>query len=429
MKKKMLVFLGAVLVAVPILAWVAAIGPAESANFAVRQFSWLAGSVGFVVLFIQFALSSRVKSLEIDVGLDRMIHVHRITGIVGVSLIFLHLAALTLYELLRFGVLSLSLLKASGAIAFLVMLVVSFAALFYKRLGWRYESWKRVHFASYVVFPIVFIHSMYQSERMVLDGFVMQAYWWVLLAIWAAIVLYKVVIAIRVRSRPHTVTGVTPVSHDVTTVTFAGPALRHRPGQFMLVSVAMGDRVEPSHPYTIASSPRSDTLQISAKAVGDFSSALPDLQPGSRAFIEGPYGVFSFLNYDSLSLVFIAGGIGITPFMSQLRYLRDTTLSRKVRLIWGNKTEEDLCFTDELEAMKRELSDFDFVHVMSHQDDWPGERGFITRELVERHVHDKDDATFFVCGPPVMMEKVIPMLGREMAIPGDRIRYERFALG
>jgi 3-phenylpropionate/trans-cinnamate dioxygenase ferredoxin reductase subunit len=114
--------------------------------------------------------------------------------------------------------------------------------------------------------------------------------------------------------------------------------------------------------------------------------------------------------------------------MSQLRYIRDTGLDRTVTLIWGNKTQDDICFAEELEAMKQEIAHFDIVHVMSHQDDWQGEKGFITEDIIRRSVDDVQAATYFVCGPPVMMNVVIPMI-EGMGIPRERVRYERFALG
>jgi predicted ferric reductase len=428
MKKVFLVVVALVLLAIPIVAWAQSVIVAPSVALVARQLAWLLGVLGFVVLFFQFVLSSRVRLLEADVGLDRMIHLHRLTGVVGLSLIVLHALSVGVYELVQLGYLQLSLLKASGSFALLVIIVVAGAALFYKRIGWRYETWKRIHWASYIVFPVAFIHIYVLSNRIITSKTYVTAYWWVLLGIYAAIVIYKVALAIYVRKHPYSVSSAVPASHDVTTVTFDGPALEHEPGQFMLVSVRVNGHLEPSHPYTIASSPTAPNPQISAKAIGDFSSSLRNVKPGSRAYIEGPYGVFSFLNHDAPSIVFVSGGIGITPFMSQLRFMRDKGLERKVRLIWGNKTEADICFREELDAMKGQLSDFDVVHVMSHQDDWPGEKGFITDEIITRYVDDIDSAMFFVCGPPVMMSKVIPML-ESTGVPKDRIVYERFALG
>ncbi|MFW5684065.1 MAG: ferric reductase-like transmembrane domain-containing protein [Spirochaetota bacterium] len=428
MKKYVLIGIALVALAVPIVGWAQVVTVQASVTLIALQLTWLFGALGFVILFIQFVLTSRVRFLEKDVGLDRMVHLHRAIGVTGTALVFLHLVTVTVYELLQRGVLTLSLLKATGSLAFLIILVVAAAALFYKRFGWKYETWKRIHLASYVVFPLVFVHSYFLSNRIITSALSMQIYWWALLGLFAAIVLYKVVLAIRVRRNPYTVAAAVPANHDVTAVSLRGPHLDHKPGQFMLVSLYVDGKLEPSHPYTIASSPESPELQISAKAVGDFSSALRTVKPGTRAFVEGPYGVFSFLNHDSPRLVFVAGGIGITPFLSQLRYIRDAGLNRTVTLIWGNKTEDDICFADELEAMKQEIADFDFVHVMSHQDDWPGEKGFITDEIIRKYVDDVQAATFFVCGPPVMMQVVIPTI-EGMGVPSERVRYERFALG
>src|SRR6056297_4142938 len=122
MKKIVLSVIAVVLLAVPVIAWALVIVLAVIPELFACQLAWLMGALGFAVLFIQFALSSRVRSLESDVGLDRMIHLHRITGIVGTTLIFLHLVSVTIYELLKFGTLSLSWLKFSGIFAFLIIL-------------------------------------------------------------------------------------------------------------------------------------------------------------------------------------------------------------------------------------------------------------------------------------------------------------------
>jgi propane monooxygenase reductase component len=98
-----------------------------------------------------------------------------------------------------------------------------------------------------------------------------------------------------------------------------------------------------------------------------------------------------------------------------------------VRLIWGNKTREDIAFTDELGATEKHLDDFAVVHVLSHEE-WDGETGFVDETIVRKYVEDVDRAEFFVCGPPIMMEKLIPTL-RELGVPNARIHYERFSLG
>jgi predicted ferric reductase len=161
--------------------------------------------------------------------------------------------------------------------------------------------------------------------------------------------------------------------------------------------------------------------------VGDFTATIRDTKPTDRAYIDAPYGAFSFLNQDAHNLVFIAGGIGITPFMSMLRYIVDKGLDRNVLLIWGNKAERDIAFRDELDNMVTEVSSLRVVHVMSSQDDWPGEKGYVDAALLNRHIQDVENSQVFVCGPPAMMRQVIAAL-RELGVPKQKIHYERFAL-
>jgi ferredoxin-NADP reductase len=110
-----------------------------------------------------------------------------------------------------------------------------------------------------------------------------------------------------------------------------------------------------------------------------------------------------------------------------LRHMVDSELERNVLLIWANKTERDVAFGDELEEMVTAMPALRVIHVMSNQDDWHGDKGYVDSELLRKYVSTIEDAQFFVCGPPVMMVKVIQAL-RELGVPKGRIHHERFAL-
>jgi ferredoxin-NADP reductase len=195
----------------------------------------------------------------------------------------------------------------------------------------------------------------------------------------------------------------------------------------MLIRLRRNGTLSEMHPFTISSSPTQEFISVTPKAVGDFTATIGDTEPGDRAYIEAPYGVFSYLNHTGLELAFIAGGIGITPFMSMLRYMRDAGDQRDVVLIWGNKSEADIAFRDELDAIDAAMPSLRIVHVMSRQEDFEGERGFITRELIERHVPDIRSRQVFLCGPPVMMRAVRPAV-ESIGVPKQRLHFERFAI-
>lgn len=424
-KRNLLYLVAIVLLAIPVVEW------ARISYLDVRwptilyDASRLLAVLGFVVLFFQYMLASRVRAFESSLGLDRLIDAHRKTGIAALALLFLHGVLYSSYEL-ALGFLTLGWQKLLGIGALVLLIAVAGAAILWKSLGWSYETWKRVHYASYVILPLGFLHALLLGTT-VSSSPVVRVYFIVLLALYVLVVASRVVKRLQVRAHPYTVSDVRRESHDIVSLRFNGPVPSFAPGQFMIVNLFRGSGYGESHPYTISSGPDEGQLRISAKGIGDFSRSLAEIAPGTRALIEAPYGVFSYDNVPGDSLVFIAGGIGITPFLSQLSALRSRGEQRKVRLIWGNKTREDIAFADELAAAEQHLDDFTVVHVLSSEE-WDGETGFIDESIVRKYVDDLDRARFFVCGPPVMMEKLIPAL-KGMGVPNSRIHYERFALG
>ncbi len=425
--RKFLLYLGAVaFLAVPIAAWVAAMAPL----FGQLPFSYLAlqvaAFIAFTLFFFQFVLSSRIRIFEKDIGLDRLFVAHRLVGMVGLGFAVAHLVLVGIYELGFLGRLSLSYGKLLGTIALVGFIVVGVVASAYKMLNLRYETWKNIHRAAYFLYPVLFAHILLLSST--LSASVWAAgYVYAIIGLYALIVIAKSIKIIRVRQRPFTVAAVDQVTHDTWNLTFEGPKPDFKAGQFMLVALRRNGNTSESHPYTISASPGSDTLSITAKNIGDFSASIKETKPGDTAFIEAPYGAFTLDRAPTEKIAFIAGGIGITPFMSMLREMRDTGRHRPVTLLWGNKSEQDIAFRDELEELERSIPEFHMIHVMSNQEDWPGEKGFITEEKVTRLIPDYAERSFYICGPPVMREKVVPML-QSLGLGRSRIFYEIFAL-
>lgn len=392
----------------------------------VYDFGRFLALTGFMLIFLQYVLSSRIKFIEQAFGLDKMMRIHRIFGIIGLILIIVHPSAHFVGNILQ-GVDQpfFHPLKIVGLIALSSLLLMAGVAIVYKYVNIKYETWKNIHRLIYVVFPIAFFHSLRlgsDTQRLPLKIF-----WWILLGVYLAILIYKIVIRFYIRSRPFEITKVLQETHDTWSLFFKGKIKSYKPGQFLFVQLIKDGKVSESHPFTISSSPTKDELSISVKSVGDFTSTIRDRKPSELAYIDKPYGIFSFLNYDAKNFVFIAGGIGITPFISMLRYIYDTKLEKNITLIWGNKTSKDIAFKDELDKMASEMQSFKVVHVMSNQNDWLGEKGFIDAEKIKRYVSDFRETQFFVCGPPAMMKNVIRDL-KQLGVPKNHIHYERFAL-
>jgi ferredoxin-NADP reductase len=253
----------------------------------------------------------------------------------------------------------------------------------------------------------------------------------------ASYAYHKVYVPWQGRRRAYRVAAVRPETHNTWSLVLEPPDGGHRfsflPGQFHFVSLFRGDRYHgEEHPFTISSSPLAEgSLCSTIKESGDFTGTIATTSAGTPVRVQGPFGRFSYvLHPEETDLVFVAGGIGITPLMSMLRHMRETEADLRVLLLYGNRTEEDIVFRDELAAIAREPSPrLEVVHVLSQPSSaWAGERGHIDRDFILRHCgEDVTRKSFYLCGPPAMMDMVGQAL-RGLGVPPARLHTERFSL-
>jgi predicted ferric reductase len=411
----------------PLLTWAASQPPGMTWVLALYGFGQVLALTGFILIFFQYILSARIKWIERGLGLDKLLYSHRNLGILGLALVFLHPVALTLFDLIQGSGVVRSPLRAIGVGALVIMLVASLFALIHRGVGMKYETWKTIHRIGYAIFPLAMIHSFFLGSTVRMHGH-LTVFWLALAALFAAVFVYRAAVWLRIRGRPFKILGIVQETHDTWSLHLEKSNLSYLPGQFLIIRFRRNGRLSEPHPFTISSSPTGGTLSITVKSAGDFTSTIGATKTTDTAYIDAPYGVFSFLHHrDSRSLVFIAGGIGITPFMSMLRFISDNRTERIVTLLWGNKSEKDVVFRKELDRFESSMPSFKIVHVMSNQSDWQGEKGYIGEEIIRRHVENIAGSRFFLCGPPVMMRKIGVAL-RSIGVPRRRIHYERFAL-
>ncbi len=418
-----------VLSAVMVLLLMALGSWASGADFAtfsttyLRQVSQLLAALGLALVSLQFVFVSRVKFIEAGFGLDRMLGWHRFFGRTGLVLLTAHAVLILYYRFTAFGEVYPTVFVWVGVLALLGFMVTAAVASLYRLIGLAYETWRNIHLANYILFPLVLIHVFYHA----VPGTAL-FYLWILLAVlYAAVIAYRLARIRSIRGNPYEVVEVRQEARDIWSLCFEGKKIDFLPGQFMFIQLLRDEGLSYAHPFTISSSPTRGRLSITPKQVGDFTMTIKNTRVGDKAFIDAPYGVFSFLNYRFEELVFIAGGIGITPFISMLRYIRDRELTLKVTLFWTNRNESSLCFREELEQMEKELSDFRLILIMSDQPGWQGEKGHFNSEMLESYLGSLDQKDFFVCGPPAMTASVIFEL-KELQVPPSRIHSELFQL-
>ena len=123
----------------------------------------------------------------------------------------------------------------------------------------------------------------------------------------------------------------------------------------------------------------------------------------------------------------IAGGVGVTPMLSMLRYMVDADQMRKATLIWSNRTEADILCREEIEAVEAKLPNFAVHHVLSEQADFQGRTGRLNQDMLRELLSNSSHAAaIFVCGPPPMMDSVCRDL-KEIGYSPRTIFTERFS--
>lgn len=392
----------------------------------------------FVILALQFPLAARLGWVERPFGLNLVLPFHRNMAVLAGLLLLVH------PFLMAWGGGGWKLLLADptwyiwvgrGALALLLLSVV--ISVGRKRLGVPFETWRLGHnISGPAILVLGFVHSWYASVDFTLT--MMQLLWLALLAQAAAFYLeHRIFTPARLRRNPYQVIEVHQENHNVWTLKLAPPAGQARfdflPGQFQFITLLRGRGLpEEEHHFTIASSPAEpDGVSATIKASGDFTATIGETRPGDLAVIQAPFGRFSYLLHpEAKDLVFIAGGIGITPFLSNLRHMRDVRAERRVLLLWANRTEADIICREELAALEAgERPEVKVVHILSRPEaGWEGERGRLDRLSLQRLAGERlSQSQVFLCCPPPLTQSLLRALAA-LGVPEKRISLEYFSL-
>ena len=206
-----------------------------------------------------------------------------------------------------------------------------------------------------------------------------------------------------------------------------------KPGQaidVILVEPPTTDAQSTRHTFSIVSAPFQDELVVATRMRDSaFKRALKSLPVGSPAKLEGPFGSLTLHNDRARPAVFIAGGIGITPFMSILRQAAKGQLPQRLLLLYSNRRPEDAAFLAELQQLEQQNKNFRLVATMTEMSKssrpWEGEAGLINEDLVKRVASDLPAPIYYLAGPPAMVEGMRQTLNRA-SINDDDIRSEEF---
>jgi predicted ferric reductase len=394
------------------------------------------GFGGLALLSVQFLLTARLHRATAPFGIDLVYYFHRYLGVVVLAIVIAHPVILIIENpaLVDFlNPFTAPWHMAAGAVAMMIVMVLVVASIGRKQLHIPYEAWRATHILLAVAaVGLALVHMAGVQYYVALPR---------TRALWAAIVfslagalgyvrLIKPMLLVR---HPYRVGKVVAERGDAWTLVVepdGHAGIAFEPGQFAWLTLRGSPFLMKEHPFSFSSSPlqTDGRLEFTIKELGDFTRTVGQVQRGDVAFVDGPYGAMSLDRHDAPAYVFIAGGIGIAPIMSMLRTLADRGDRRPLVLFYAYRRWDRMTFREAIDALASRL-DLRVVHVLEEPPDgWQGERGWITRDVIERHMPaDRRGPVYFVCGPEAMTQAMERFL-HDLGVPGVRVHSELFDL-
>ena len=388
------IWFGAYLAVVVVPLIFATIGVVDDNRGFWREFSVALGFVGLSMMGLQFVLVARLKTVAAPFGEDALVHFHRYMGYTGTVFILAHPVLLIVLVdpsyIERVNPVTAPWAGRFGTLAILCLLAVVVTSIWRSALRISYEVWQGIHL---VLSTVAITAALVHVE--LINHYVNQpwkrALWIVMTAGFIALFLWVRIVRPVVRMRrPWTIASVHNERGGVSTITLH--PIGHRgftfaPGQFGWLSVHRSPFTLTQHPFSFSSNgDDSSALQMSIKELGDFTRTISSIAPGTRAYIDGPHGVFSPDRHQGPGFVFIAGGVGIAPLMSILRTLATRGDSRPCCLFFGMKHIDQATFREELDCLTARLRLTVTYAVSDPPADWAGERGYVDVDTLRRHL-------------------------------------------
>jgi predicted ferric reductase len=401
------------------------------------EFASALAMVGFSMLLMEFILSGRFRWATGRVGIDVTMRFHQLIARVLAVLILVHpfLYSLPMSDPRPWdatGQLALDLEGAAfitGGLAWLMLPVLVAISIFRRDFPYRYETWRLMHGIGAALIAVMTLHHALGSGRYAGDP-ALTAFWvfMVIVAFSTLVHVYLTGPLVRLRDpyRVKSVERIAAKSWEMVIEPAAGSAMIFKPGQFVWLTLGRSPFSLVEHPFSISSCPADrPRIGFTIKEVGDFTADIGLIPPGTSAYIDGPHGNMYLPEGDNAGITFLAGGVGLAPIMSMLRQLRVDGDTQPLRLIYGNRSEEQIMYRDELAQMAAELN-LEILHVLAEPPSgWTGATGVIDETLLREHLGPDPGRLYVICGPGAMIESIEDILSR-LGIPRSRVLAEKF---
>lgn len=396
-------------------------------NAVMTSLGQITGLLGLALFSLNLIMASRLKFLDgYFYGLNRVYNYHRAVGSVAFSLLLFHPLFLV-FKYLRFSLRSAALFllpfagdsAATYGLIALALMIVLLATTFYAKI--KYQTWKMSHKFMTLVFIFALLHVIFITSDISRD-LILRYYILGLGAIGLAAGFYRAWLnKFLNHDFTYRLINLNWFNPSVVEIELAptGQAIKFQAGQFAFLRFKSGGLEPESHPFSLSSAPSEKNLKFLIKALGDYTGRLGNLRAGDLCLIEGPFGKFSYKNTSGKNQIWLAGGIGITPFLSMAGDLKDD--GYKIDLYYSTKDKAEAVLMERLVNLS--LINHNFKITPWYSD----ERGRITGQKISELSRGLADKDVFICGPVAFMRSLRQQFIK-LNVPGSKIHWEKFDL-
>ena len=399
------------------------------------------GIAGYCYICASLILSSRLNFLDRYIGQDRVLRLHGMTAAAGILSGIIHL----LFKISYIFGFSLQILSGISALSLFILLMfmtflymtekpafplpgfMLFKKTFLKLMRIDYSVMKTLHNFFSLALALLIIHVVTASSTLenISRLSLITSYGLISVFSYLYFTFFRKIFPkniFKVSSAEELCPSIIRIKIDPGAAPF-----RYRPGQFAYLNFKSPRIKRGEHPFSFSSSPAESEFAVTVKKAGDYTARLSSLRKGDRVFVDGPYGLFT-PSFDDDQMLFIAGGIGITPFLSALRDWEIRGLSFSAVLLWSVRFENELIDTAVLERIAAGNPHFSYRIFVSGESSSVYTNGRIGEHDIKGALYSGalKDTSAYICGPLPFMSTARERLIKA-GVPKRNIHMESFS--
>lgn len=319
-----------------------------------------------------------------------------------------------------------------GVIAFYFFLIILVSSLFFRERFPR--QWRKLHYLTYPLFFMGLAHGVMVGTDTAYPA--LRALYWITGSVTVALITYRIAYPHLQKQYAMSVTAISHATPDIIDLTLEREDKHEfpffKPGQYAaLARCGSNGAIGRKHYFSIASQPnKRKNVRFGIRILGYFTQDIARMRPGDKLALFGPYGDFVVEPETMRRAVFIAGGVGITPFLSAIEHATENALANDLVLLYSNKSTTSTAFLNDIQTMAQRNPRFTPFFFLTEEKPFSNETQFLPGRIDEtklRYCIESSfaDTYFFICGPQPFMNAMIKLL-KHCGVSPHFIRKEEF---